>query len=205
MQFIIDPKKPKSDSIWDNYVPIIQQGNTYEVYLTDAIEAPAEYNQLIYLLKNLEHYHTVNIFINNGGGSVDSAFMIRDAILNCQATTIAHLSGTVASAATVIGLSCDDLKVTPFLSFMVHNYSHGTGNDSGNRIKNYVDFTDRELKRAFRSIYKGFLTEEEMMDVTERDKEIWLNELETTDRWIHYKSSPTPDHYSKVKEDLSPN
>ena len=187
MQFIIDQPKPKSDSIWDNYVPIIQQGNTYEVYLTDAIEAPAEYNQLIYLLKNLEHYHTVNIFINNGGGSVDSAFMIRDAILNCQATTIAHLSGTVASAATVIGLSCYDLKVTPFLSFMAHNYFHGV-QGTGNQVKDYVDFTDRELKRAFRMIYTNFLTEEEIQLVTERDKEIWLNEVEVMERWSNYKN-----------------
>ena len=204
MEFTLEQTKHESDSIWDNYVPIIKQGNTYGVYLTDSIEGPAEYNQLIYLLGNLDHYHTVNIFINNGGGSVDSAFMIREAVLNCQATTVAHLFGAVASAATVIALSCNDLIVSPFLSFMVHNYSHGTGNDSGNRIKNYVDFTDRELKRAFRSIYKGFLTEEEMMDVTERDKEIWLNELETANRWINY-SSHEPDHYINVKEDLSPN
>ena len=188
MEFTLEQTKHESDSIWDNYVPIIKQGNTYGVYLTDSIEGPAEYNQLIYLLGNLDHYHTVNIFINNGGGSVDSAFMIREAILNCQATTVAHLFGAVASAATVIALSCNDLIVSPFLSFMVHNYSHGTGNDSGNRIKNYVDFTDRELKRAFRSIYKGFLTEEEMMDVTERDKEIWLNEVEVAERWINYST-----------------
>ena len=125
MEFTLEQTKPKSDSIWDNYVPIIQQGNTYGVYLTDAIEAPGEYNQLIYLLGNLDHYNTVNIFINNGGGAVDSAFMIREAILRSKAWTTAHLSGTVASAATVIALSCDDFIVTPFLSFMAHNYFHG--------------------------------------------------------------------------------
>lgn len=187
MEFTLEQTKPKSDSIWDNYVPIIQQGNTYGVYLTDQIEGPAEYNQLIYLLGNLDHYHTVNIFINNGGGSVDSAFMIREAILKSKAQTIAHLSGTVASAATVIALSCEDLKVSPFLSFMAHNYFHGV-QGTGNQVKDYVDFTDRELKRAFRLIYTNFLTEEEIQLITERDKEVWLNEVEVAERWINYST-----------------
>lgn len=185
MQFSLEQPKPKSDSIWDNYVPIIQQGNTYEVYLTDIIEGPAEYNQFVHLLRYLEHYHTVKIFINNGGGSVDSAFMIRDALLKCQAHTIAYVSGTVASAATVIALSCKELIVSPFLSFMSHNYFHGV-QGTGNQVKDYVDFTDRELKRAFRLIYANFLTEEEIQLVTERDKEIWLNELEVAERWKNY-------------------
>jgi ATP-dependent protease ClpP protease subunit len=187
MQFVLEQPKPKSDSIWDNYVPIIQKGNTYEVYLTDNIEVPSEYNQLIYLLSNLEQYHVVKFFINNGGGSVDSAFMIRDAILNCPATTIAYVSGTVASAATVIALSCKELITSPFLSFMAHNYFHGV-QGTGNQVKDYVDFTDRELKRAFRLIYTNFLTEEEIQLVTERDKEVWLNEIEVAERWINYKA-----------------
>jgi ATP-dependent protease ClpP protease subunit len=114
--------------------------------------------------------------------------MIREAILKSKACTIAHLSGTVASAATVIGLSCDDLLVSPFLSFMAHNYFHGV-QGTGNQVKDYVDFTDRELKRAFRLIYTNFLTEEEIQLVTERDKEVWLNEVEVAERWVSYRTA----------------
>jgi ATP-dependent protease ClpP protease subunit len=121
MEFILEPTTQKSDRVWDNYVPIIQRGNVYDVYLTDHIEAPSEYNQLIHLLNSLESYHDVNIYINNGGGQVDSGFMISDALTRCKATTTCHLSGTVASAATVIALACDKLIVAPFLSFMAHN------------------------------------------------------------------------------------
>ena len=187
MEFVLEPQKLKSDSIWDNYVPIVQQGNTYNVYLTDTIEVPSEYNQLMHLLSNLDEYHKVYLYLNNGGGHVNSGFMIREALLECKAHTVAHLSGTVASATTIIALACDELITTPFLSFMAHNYFHGV-QGTGNQVKDYVDFTDRELKRAFRLIYTDFLTEEEIKLVTERDKEIWLNEIEVQERWANYKS-----------------
>lgn len=197
MEFILEPETQKSDSIWDNYVPIVRLGNSYTVYLTDSIQIPCEYNQLIHLLDSLESYHKVNFVINNDGGAVDSAFMIRDAMLRCPAEITSHLSGTVASAATIIALASDELKVSPFLAFMAHNYSHSSGHDSGNKVRNYVNFTDRELKRAFRDIYANFLTESEIADVTMRDKEIWLNEVDVMQRWDYFKNGDV------VPEELS--
>lgn len=188
MEIILEPSKSTSDSIWEDYTSIIQRGNSYDVYLTDNIASPADYNQLIHILKSLDSYHKVNLFINNGGGAVDSAFMIIDTMSKCKAHITSYLSGTVASAATIIALASDEVVTSPFLSFMAHNYYHGI-QGTGNQVKDYVDFTDRELKRAFRSIYTNFLTEEEIKLVTERDKEIWLNELEVAERWENYKAA----------------
>ena len=196
MEFILEPTTQQSDRVWDNYVPIIQRGNVYDVYLTDHIEAPSEYNQLIHLLNSLESYQDVNIYINNGGGQVDSGFMISDALTRCKATSVCHLSGTVASAATIIALACDKLVASPFLSFMVHNYFHNVSG-TGNQVKDYVDFTDRELKRAFNKIYTNFLTEKEIVAVTKRDREIWLNEVEVMERFGYYSTNqPVPDTLS---------
>lgn len=189
MQLTLEPEVDEL-SVWANHVPIIEQGHIYKVYLTDFIDNPHTYNKLIYLLDNVCSYHKVHFYINNGGGAVDSAFMIRHALLSCKAETTAFLSGTVASAATIVALSCGNLVTSPFLSFMSHNYYHGT-QGTGNQVKDYVDFTDRELKRAFRSIYAGFLTDEEISLVTERDKEIWLNEIEVAERWEAYKLTHT--------------
>jgi ATP-dependent protease ClpP protease subunit len=194
MQITLEPPKSKSDSIWDDYVPIIQRGNIYDVYLTDSIEEPAEYNKLINLLVGLDYYNKVHMYINNNGGAVASAFMIRNAMLKCKAHIVGYLSGTVASSASILSLACDDIVVSPFLSHMSHNYFHGV-QGTGNQVKDYVDFTDRELKRAFREIYTGFLTEEEILLVTERDKEVWLNELEVTERWKAYQIARTPKEF----------
>ena len=174
------------NSIWADYVPIIEEGTIFKVYLTNGIHSPHVYNKLVHLLSAVHHYHEVHFYINNGGGDVESAFMIIDAMRKSKARKVAHLSGLVASAATIISLACDELHVSPFLSFMSHNYYHGV-QGSGNQVKDYVDFTDKELKRAFRSIYTNFLTEEEIQLVTERDKEIWLNEIEVAERWENYK------------------
>ena len=94
--------KDNEGSVFNDYVPIIEKGNHYDVYLNNTISYPEYYTELVDLLGNLESYNTVTLHINNGGGSIDSAFMIIDAIQNCEALVTAKLSGTVASAATVI-------------------------------------------------------------------------------------------------------
>lgn len=176
------------DSVWDKYVPIVSDENesNFDVFLHDNIDAPANYNELIYILRYANKATTVNIHINNGGGMIDSAFAIRDAIKKSKATVIAHLSGTVASAATVISLSCDDIVASPYLSFMVHNYSAGLSG-KGHEIKAYQNFLDKELERAFKDIYYGFFTEEEMDSIVD-GKDFWINEVEVMERWEAFKS-----------------
>lgn len=179
--------KPKV-TVWDNYCPIVKKKNIVEVYLTDVIDTPDNYNELVHTLNNASKKHTIKIFINNGGGAVDSAFMLVDAIKSTKAKTVAYLSGTVASASTIIALSCSDIVISKYLAFMIHNYSHSSGHNSGNAVKNYVDFTDKELKRAFREIYSGFLSNKEIDDVVTMDKELWFNEIDVAKRWSKIKS-----------------
>lgn len=173
--------KDNDNNVWNDYVPIIQKGNHYDVYLTNTISYPEYYTELVDVLGNLEDYNTVTLHINNGGGSVDSAFMIVDAIKNSEACVEAKVSGTVASAATIITLACYKIVTTKYLSFMVHNYSTGM-QGKGHELKAYQHFTDRELNRAFKEVYAGFLTDEEMEKVIE-GSDIWLNEEEVQERW----------------------
>ena len=169
--------------IWDEYVPIINKGRVIDVYLTDGIDIPSTYNELLATFNAAFEGDTINLYINNGGGAIDSAFMLADAMTRCEAHIVGHISGTVASAATMLTMYCDEIRVAPFTSFMVHNYSHGTSG-SGNQVKEYVNFADRELVAAIKVIYAGFLTEEEMASISEDDKEIWLNTQEVEDRWV---------------------
>lgn len=177
--------KSEESNVFNDYVPIVGKGNHYDVYLTNTISYPEYYTELVDLLSNLESYNTVTLHINNGGGSIDSAFMIRDAIHSCDAEVTAKVYGTVASAATVITLSCDELVTSRFLSFMIHNYSTGM-QGKGHELKAYQNFTDRELNRAFKEIYNGFLSAAEMDEVIE-GRDIWLSEDEVEDRWKQMK------------------
>lgn len=177
--------KDNEGSVFNDYVPIIEKGNHYDVYLNNTISYPEYYTELVDILGNLESYNTVTLHINNGGGSIDSAFMIIDAIKNCEALVTAKLSGTVASAATVISLACDEIIVSKYVSFMIHNYSTGM-QGKGHELKAYQTFTDKELNRAFKDIYRDFLTPKEMTEVIE-GRDIWLNEDEVMKRWSKIK------------------
>jgi len=173
-------------TLWDDYCPVKETAQGIEVYLTSNIDNPSEYGKVIHSLMKADEGDTATFIINNGGGALDSALMIVDAIKNTKATTVAHLSGTVASAATIIALSCDKLIVSKYLSFMVHNYSLSYGG-SGNQVKEFMGFTGKEFVRVFKKIYKGFLTKKEIKAVTEQDKELWFNDKQVRKRWSRMK------------------
>lgn len=112
-----------STSVWSNYVPIIQEKNSTTVYITDSIEAPSEYNEVCHLLSAASPAEVFTFIINTPGGYIDSAVMLIDAIKNSKAHTVAKITGTVASAGTIITLACDDIEIADHTAFMIHNYS----------------------------------------------------------------------------------
>ena len=183
MEFQIQLPKDKT-TVFDNYVPIVRSndGRVTNVYLTEAIGSPSQYNELCMLLLNAQEGDKYYFIINNPGGSSDTAFMIADAMDKSKATIHGIITGFVASAATIITMYCDTIEVAPYTSFMCHNYSHGA-EGGGAQVKEYVNFTDKEFTRAAAEIYAGFLTEHELNDISTRDKEVWLNADEVIERW----------------------
>ena len=169
--------------VWDLDVPVIvdKENKNIKIYITGAIDEPYQYNEACYLLDTAPRDYTVDIYLNTPGGIIDSAFMICNSINNCKAKVIAHLSGTVASAGTMICMSCDELDLTPHLSFMIHNYSGGISG-KGNEMKARQKFTDEHLNEAFKSFYLGFLSEEEMESVI-NGTDLWMGTKEVTQRW----------------------
>ena len=181
MELTIPGGVPEKHSVWDEYVPLVTTGRHTDVYLTDQIEDPSTYAQLVHTLNNAYKGDTVTLHINNGGGYVDSGFMIIDAIKNSKAVVKAKLSGTVASVATIITLACDNIEVANYIQFMIHNYSGGASG-KGHEMKAQMDFTDAELNKAFSEIYGGFLTEHEM-ELVIAGKDMWMGKDELLGRY----------------------
>lgn len=175
--------------IWDVEVPIIvdEEKNKITAFLTKKIEEPEEYNELCYLLLEANCETEFNLHINSPGGVVDSAFMVVNAIKHSKARVKAILSGTVASAGTLIALACDELQVNEHVSFMIHNYSGGlTG--KGHEMKARHKFTDSHLNEAFNVFYKGFLTPEEITRVID-GTDLWMDSAEVTRRWENKRNN----------------
>lgn len=174
-------------NFWDDYVPIVQDGNTFTAYLASPIEEPDLYNQLCHLLNVATEEMTIILDINTPGGSIDSAVKILHSLSKTKAHTKAIITGTVASAGTIIALSCDELEIAKYTQFMIHNYSTGT-QGKGHEVMAYIQFTDKNLKSTFKEIYKDFLTEEEMDSVI-KGEDLWLNSEEVQERWNSMKKS----------------
>ena len=113
--------------------------------------------------------------------------MIIDAIENTKAKVTCRLTGTVASAATIIALSCDDIEVSKNLSFMIHNYSASGLQGKGHEMKARQNFMDKEFNKVLNEYYKGFLTNEEIEEAIE-GRDLWLNSEEVITRWEKRKA-----------------
>ena len=174
-------RKSTPNKIWNQEVPIIVKGREVDVYIQEAIGEPHLYNELTHLLDHAFEGSIIRLHLNTPGGIIDSAMKVHHSIKNSKATVVAVLTGSVASAGTVLTMACDRIEVAPFTQFMIHNYSGGTGG-KGHEIKAYVEFSNRELNTAFKEIYKGFVTDEEIGDIID-GRDLWLNTSEVLERW----------------------
>ena len=174
---------PSSNDIWSNYVPIISDKNHTTAYITDNIAEPSEYNELCFKLKTASPAEVFTLIINTYGGILDSALMIVDAIKVSKARVIAHISGTVASAGTIIALACDELHAADHTAFMIHNYSGGL-QGKGHELKAHQEFVDANLNNSFNSLYGGFLTPTEIKKVID-GKDYWMGKDEVLERFAN--------------------
>lgn len=181
MEIELLPPTDEVSTVWDKEVPIVREGRTWHCYITSSIANPDTYNELCYLLDNAYPCDQINLHINTPGGVIDSAFKIIYSLNNTNAHTTAILTGTVASAGSMIALSCHDIEIAPFTQFMLHNYSGGTVG-KGHEVRDYVKFSDKQLNKALSTIYKGFLTPQEIHDVIE-GKDMWMDDEEVMKRW----------------------
>ena len=181
-------KEEKSDiqSEWDKQIPIVSKGKVVTVFLNDEIYEPGAYNELCYTLENTVA-DEVRLYMNNGGGQLDSMLSIIASMERCGCEITGVLSGTVASAATMIALQCDKLEVADYTSWLTHYYSGGTGG-KGNEIKAKHDFESIEIPKLFKQIHKDFLTPSEITRVID-GKDIWLNKDQILERFARMKDA----------------
>ena len=173
------PDKPTR--VWELKVPIIKNGDTTTVYMTNEIGEPYEYNELLYTLSLALPTETIIIVINTPGGALDSTISIISAIKSCKAKTIAYVTGSVASAGTMIATSCDELVVDDHTGFMVHTYSTQTGG-KGQEVRAQQLFMEKSTKLLMEDVYAGLLTRAELKRLI-NGEDFWFTKGELLTRW----------------------
>lgn len=155
--------------------------NKYEFNLDEDIKEPSYYRNLIEVLNNATEQDLVVLNINSGGGHLDSAISIIDALRNTRANTLAWISGSAYSAAGIIALSCQNLEVGEFATFMAHNSQYGLGGYTTD-IKDRAVFEHKMISKIMHSVYNHFLTLDEVEAVL-ANKTIWMDADEIVERF----------------------
>jgi len=152
----------------------------YEFYLSGPVLEPSEYIEWYHIIRNATEYDTVKIYLNSGGGVIDTALQFRRVLSETAANTICSVEGSCMSAATMIMLACDAIEVSEHSLFMFHNYSGGTGGKGG-EMHDQVMFEKEWSRRFLHDIYKYFFSEDEVNAMLS-NKDIWMHGEEVLER-----------------------
>lgn len=154
--------------------------NAYDIYLDEDIKDPSYYRNAFQVLRTALQGDLIRIYISTVGGDMETAIMFRNNIQGCQADVIAVVEGQAFSAGSLIALSCPSIEVKPYSTMMLHNASFGSVGSVQN-IRDHVDFTSRHAESLMEEVYKGFITEEEMVDL-KRGRELWFDYNQISER-----------------------
>lgn len=156
------------------YTKTMAAANLHHVYLSDEICEPYEYIPIINALNNAGSTDQFIFHLNTPGGNIDSAIQIVNAILQSEATCYAWIEGFCASAGTMIALACDGWLMNRLSIFMVHAPTLG----NYGKFNEYTasgDFFKKWARNLQTEVYEGFLTDAEMVDCLDNNKDLWMD------------------------------
>lgn len=188
-----DPKTPAPPVVPNDFCKI-QPTNVitmrYDVYLNYIIDKPHHYFEFLELLRSANSEDEIYVHLNNNGGYVDTAMQIINTMKESKAHIVTCLEGACHSAASLIFLCGDTVKVSEFGSMLCHYYSGGA-RGKGNEIEAQVIFDKDYYKKFFNKIYKKFLTTEEIKKLL-RGEDKWLDSKEIIRRVQNMKVDKKP-------------
>lgn len=152
----------------------------YDVYLNYMIDKPHHYVEFLELLRSADENDEIYIHINNNGGYLDTAIQLINTMKESKAHIITCLEGACHSAASLVFLSGDSVRVAELGSMLCHYYSGGSIG-KGQEIESQVMFDKDYYKKLFHKIYSKFLTPQEIKKVID-GQDIWLDSQEVLKR-----------------------
>ena len=164
----------QSNSLDYNIQQQVQTKNILSVVLDEPIKEPSYYRHVSQAICNLSEEDEVHFYINSPGGTYAGLQTLLSSMQYSGAWTVGIIQGGCSSAASMLTLSCQEVRVSPLASMLVHFVSYGSAG-SASHIKAHVEHTQRTTENIFREIYSGFLSEEEINSCIEDDKQIYLD------------------------------
>src|ERR1700680_845346 len=93
------------------------------IYLSEMIDSPEKYVDLVHALRTAEEDDEVNIYLNCPGGDVSTGLQLVNAVRKCAAHVTMHLEGFGYSMAALLFCAGDSATVADHSLLMFHDYS----------------------------------------------------------------------------------
>lgn len=171
-----------------------------EFYVSGPITGPENYVEDFNTIRHMGPDDVVKIYLNSCGGYLSTAIQYMRVLAETEALVIVSVEGDCMSAATMLFLVADQWEVTPHSSFMIHNYSGGTGG-KGHEMYGQVQYERKWSEKLLREVYEHFLTEAEITSVLD-GKDLWMDVDELVDRME--KRSKALEELAELEEATKP-
>lgn len=146
---------------------------THRLHLKGPVTDAEDYVEWVETIRDAGEHDTIEFHINSPGGNVYSAIELLHAFADTQAHIHVVLTGIVASAGTILMTVGDSFEISPYTTFMFHNYSGGTIG-KGNEMAIKMDYEREWSKMFMHDIYEGLLSEEEITQLLD-GRDFWLS------------------------------
>ena len=174
-----DGQEVQQPLMYQQYTAARQQNITH-FYLSDGVDDPKYYTDLIHQIRTAQPQDIVYIHLNTPGGRLDTGIQIINAIADSAARIIGVLDSKAYSLGTLIFLACDEFVIHDNCLFMIHNYSggmYGKGNEQQAELAATVKWFSKIADRY----YYPFLSREEIGRVL-RGEDFWMDSDEVKKR-----------------------
>lgn len=177
---------------------------THRLHLKGPVTDPEDYVEWVETIRDAGEHDTIEFHINSPGGNVYSAIELIHAFADTKAHIHVVLSGIVASAGTILMTVGDSFEISPYTTFMFHNYSGGTIG-KGNEMAIKMDYEREWSKMFMHDIYEGLLTTEEIDQMLD-GRDFWLSAEDVGDRlsaMIEFRQERMENLMNEVLEELT--
>ena len=148
-------------------------GTPFTVYLDNEISRPSKYRNLVEFLDKAKPEDVFTLKLNGPGGYLDTCTQLIHAIQSTEATVVGELVGEICSAHANIFVACHTHIIHPYSVMMVHTITGGAYG-KGEDIIRMGNAANEVIKLMYADLFDGFLTEQELTDVLDNNKDLWF-------------------------------
>lgn len=153
----------------------------WAVILDDTVIFPDPYLELVHTIMNMRESDTLTIYLCTNGGWVESGIDLIHAIQNSKGTVVTHAIGMCASIGAVIWCCGKIRKISPLATLMFHMPSGGYFGKSLD-VRDETNYLCDYFYKLLHQITAGILTEENLVDITQHRKDVYVDGITVNDR-----------------------